>query len=106
MLYNGNSIGISLINTELLSDYKLLQNYPNPFNPSTTINFSIPVSSKVSLKVYDPAGREVSTLVNEFKSAGNYSVNFTAGSGLNSGVYFYTMTAGEFTVTKKLILLK
>jgi hypothetical protein len=102
----GNSIGISLINTELPSEYKLLQNYPNPFNPSTTINFSIPVSSKLTLKVYDPAGREVSTLVNEFKSAGNYSVNFTAGSGLNSGVYFYTMTAGEFKVTKKFMLIK
>lgn len=102
----GNSIGISLLNTELPSEFKLGQNYPNPFNPTTTINFSIPVSSIVTLKVYDPAGREVSTLVDEHKNAGNYEVNFTAGSGLNSGVYFYRITSENFTLTKKLMLIK
>jgi hypothetical protein len=102
----GNPIGISQSNTEHPSEYKLGQNYPNPFNPSTNINFSIPASSKVSLKVYDAIGKEVSVLVNELKSAGNYTVDFTAGSGLNSGIYFYTLIAGEFTMTKKLMLLK
>ena len=102
----GNAIGISQINTELPSEYKLGQNYPNPFNPATTIDFSIPVSSKVTLKVYDPVGKEVSTLVNEFRNAGNYSVNFSAGSELNSGIYFYKITAGEFISTKKFMLVK
>lgn len=102
----GNSIGISQFNTELPSEYKLGQNYPNPFNPATKINFSIRASSKVTLKVFDAIGKEVSVLVDEFKNAGNYTVDFTAGSELNSGIYFYTITAGEFTMTKKLILLK
>ncbi|MBK8550669.1 MAG: T9SS type A sorting domain-containing protein [Ignavibacteria bacterium] len=102
----GNSIGISLTNTQVPTAFKLEQNYPNPFNPTTSINFSIPTSSEVSLKVYDAIGKEVSVLVNEFKSAGNYTVDFTAGSGLNSGVYFYTLNADEFTLTKKLMLLK
>jgi len=100
----------------LLSDLYLSQNYPNPFNPTTTISYSIPVvetghapSLHVLLKVYDVLGREVATLVNEAKPAGNYHVNFNAGSacgGLTSGIYFYTLKAGEFTQTKKLILMK
>ncbi|MBS1517337.1 MAG: T9SS type A sorting domain-containing protein [Bacteroidetes bacterium] len=103
--YNGPS-GISQSGGILPSEYKLEQNYPNPFNPSTKINYSIPVSSKVTLKIYNTLGNEVSTLVNEFKSAGNYSAEFTAGSLLNSGVYFYTLTAGDFVSAKKFILLK
>jgi len=85
--------------------YSLAQNYPDPFNPTTTINFSVPKTSLVNLKVYDLLGREVTTLVNENKSIGNYSVRFNAGK-LVSGVYFYRMQAGDFVQTKKLILLK
>jgi len=85
--------------------YFLEQNYPNPFNPSTSISYSIPKSSFVTLKIYDVLGREIITLVNENKPIGNYSVHFN-GSELVSGVYFYRVTAGDFVQTKKLILLK
>lgn len=102
----GNSIGITLTNTEIPSEFNLGQNYPNPFNPVTKINFSVPVSSKVTLKVFDPLGKKVYELVNDFRIAGNYTVDFTASSGLNSGVYFYTLTSGQNSLTKKFILLK
>lgn len=85
--------------------YFLASNYPNPFNPSTTINYEVPSSMFVTLKVYDVLGREVETLVNEVKSAGKYSVTFD-GSKLSSGVYFYRMNAGSYTSTKKAILMK
>lgn len=87
------------------SAFELGQNYPNPFNPSTSIRFSIPVSGMVSLKVYNITGQEVASLVNEVKDAGNYVVNFDA-SKLTSGIYFYTITSGKFTETKKMLLLK
>jgi len=86
--------------------FALYQNYPNPFNPTTTINYSIPKASLVTIKVYDILGRVISTLVNGEKSAGNYSVQFSAIGGLSSGVYFYRMQAGGFVQTKKLLLLK
>lgn len=98
--------GVEPINSSVPSDFRLDQNYPNPFNPTTTINFSIPKASKVTLKIYDALGKEVTTLVDEFKNAGNYSTDFTAGSNLNSGIYFYTITADNFTDTKKLMLVK
>jgi len=101
-----NLVGISQISTEVPDMYSLSQNYPNPFNPSTTIIFSIPKSSVVSLKIYDVLGKEVATLVDEFKNSGTYSANFNAASSLTSGIYFYTISAGEFTSTKKLMLLK
>ena len=85
--------------------YILRQNYPNPFNPSTVISFQLTAFSKVILKVYDVLGREVATLVNGEKPAGSYKVNFDT-SKLASGVYFYRLTAGDFTQTKKMILLK
>jgi hypothetical protein len=84
---------------------KLFQNYPNPFNPTTTINYSIKSAGDVSLKVYDILGTEVASLVNEVKEAGNYSVSFDA-ANLPSGIYFYTLTTGNYLDTKKLILLK
>ena len=85
---------------------ELLQNFPNPFNPETTINFQIPFASHVTLKVYDVLGREVATLVDEFKQAGTYVETLHATS-LPSGVYFYKLqTANGFSETKKLILLK
>ena len=92
------------INT-LVQSYTLKQNYPNPFNPSTNIRYQIPKSSFVNLKVYDVLGREVESLINEEKPAGNYEVEFT-GTGLTSGIYFYQLTVGNFTQTKKMILLR
>ncbi|NWG28382.1 MAG: T9SS type A sorting domain-containing protein [Ignavibacteriaceae bacterium] len=87
------------------TEYSLMQNYPNPFNPATTISYSIPKNGLVSIKVYDILGTAVAELVNEVKEAGNYSVTFNA-NNLPSGIYFYTLTSGNFTATKKLILLK
>jgi len=87
------------------SEFALYQNYPNPFNPSTTIQYQIPQSGNVTLKVYDLLGEEIRTLVNEEKVAGNYEINFEA-SALKSGVYFYTLQAYNFRDTKKMILIK
>lgn len=86
-------------------DYGLYQNYPNPFNPSSKISYSIAEYGRVSLKIYDILGREVTTLVNEEKSAGRYEVIFNA-SGLASGIYFYRLQAENYVETKKMILLK
>lgn len=83
----------------------LEQNYPNPFNPTTSIKFSIPKQEFVNLKVYDILGKEITTLVNEVKSAGNYEVNFNA-SNLPSGTYFYRIQSGNYVETKKMILIK
>jgi hypothetical protein len=90
---------------QLPTEYVLHQNYPNPFNPSTKIEFKIPDAGLVNLKVYDLLGREVITLVDEDLQAGNYNINYDA-SGLASGIYFYTLQAGEFISTKKMIYLK
>ncbi len=83
----------------------LNQNYPNPFNPTTTIQYSLPEGSFVTLKVYDLLGREMRTLVNQRQSAGTKSVEFDAGS-LPSGLYLYRLQAGSFKATKKIILIK
>ncbi|MEZ4689157.1 MAG: T9SS type A sorting domain-containing protein [Ignavibacteria bacterium] len=99
------STSISELNSQLPDDYSLSQNYPNPFNPVTTINFSIPKQGLVSLKVYDIAGKEIMTLVNEQKSAGNYKVSFD-GVNLSSGAYFYRIESGDFSQVKRMILLK
>ncbi|MDR3625956.1 MAG: T9SS type A sorting domain-containing protein, partial [Ignavibacteriaceae bacterium] len=85
--------------------FKLEQNYPNPFNPVTVINYSIPKAGLVTIKVYDVLGREVKTLVNENKPAGNYNIEFNAGK-FASGVYFYRMHSGNYLETKKFILMK
>ena len=85
--------------------FKLYDNYPNPFNPSTTIRYSIPEASFTALKIYNALGKEVAALVNETKSAGTYEVEFNA-LDLTSGIYFYTIQAGSFKETKKMILLK
>jgi hypothetical protein len=87
------------------SAYRLEQNYPNPFNPTTNIRYSIPNASHVSLKVYDVLGREVATLVNEEQSAGNYVADLDA-TNLSNGTYFYTLKAGAFTDTRKMMVLK
>lgn len=88
-----------------VTDYALEQNYPNPFNPSTKIKFQLPKDGFVTLKVYDILGKEITTLINEEKSQGKYEVNFNA-SSLSSGVYIYKIQAGDFSASKKLILLK
>ena len=85
--------------------FVLSQNYPNPFNPSTTIRYNLPKEAMVSIKVYDMLGREMKTLIKEYKSAGSYNVEFNA-SNLTSGIYFYRLTAGDFTQVKKLVLMK
>jgi hypothetical protein len=85
--------------------YKLNQNYPNPFNPTTIISFSIPVQEKVSLKVYNILGMEVSTLLNEVQTTGNHSIRFNA-KNFPSGIYFYELRTGNFLDVKKMILLK
>jgi hypothetical protein len=88
-----------------LQTFQLDQNYPNPFNPSTTIKFQIPELSFVSIKVYDVLGKEITTLLNEEKSAGSYEIEFD-GTGLPSGIYFYQLKIGSFIQTKKMALLK
>ncbi len=85
--------------------FTLSQNYPNPFNPSTVISFQLPVTGKVSLKVYDILGNEVAVLVDEEKPAGNYKIDFN-GSNLASGIYFYTLRTNNFVQNRKMILLK
>ena len=85
--------------------FTLSQNYPNPFNPNTTIKFELPRTSNVTLTVHDILGREVSLLVNERQAAGVHEVKFDA-SGLASGVYLYRLQTGDFTQTKRLLLLK
>ena len=86
-------------------DFHLSQNYPNPFNPSTAISYELSAAGLVSLKVFDILGREVATLVNEQKQAGTYSTTWDA-SHLSGGVYLYRLQAGDFTETKRLVLLK
>lgn len=87
------------------AEFSLEQNYPNPFNPTTVINFQMPAASFVTLKVYDILGNVVKTLVDDFKSQGNYSVGFD-GSNLATGVYFYQLRAGTFVSTKKMLMIK
>ncbi len=90
---------------EIPAEYSLSQNYPNPFNPNTKISYSIASMGRVTLKIYNILGREISTLVNEEKPAGKYEVNFNA-SSLASGVYFYQLKASDYIQTKKMLLLK
>ena len=87
------------------SSFTLYQNYPNPFNPTTKIKYQLPEFSNVKLTIYDVLGRQIKTLVNQEKPAGNYEVEFD-GTGLPSGVYFYRIEAGKFSDTKKFVLMK
>ena len=89
----------------VVNEFNLEQNYPNPFNPSTQINYSLAERSNVTIKVYDVLGNEIATLVNTTQEAGAYDVNFDA-SKLSSGLYVYTLSAGNFTSSKKMMLLK
>jgi len=99
----------------LPQEFELFHNYPNPFNPTTLISWQSSVGSYQTLKVYDLLGNEVATLVDEYKAAGSYEVEFSAKGGsdsggnaydLPSGIYFYKLQAGSFVQTQKMILLK
>ena len=104
--YNtGSTIGITNISTEIPAGYTLSQNYPNPFNPTTNLEFGISDLEFVSLKIFNTLGKEVASLVNENLNAGTYKYSFDA-SGFTSGIYFYTIKAGEFTETKRMLLVK
>ena len=105
--FDGSFKYSNIVEVELSSplEFSLEQNYPNPFNPSTNIQYEISSRQFVTLKVYDVLGNEITTLVNEEKSADIYEVKFY-GTGLPSGIYFYTLSTGNFFSTKKMILLK
>lgn len=106
--YEGNvTVGVMGIgnNLDIPKEYALSQNYPNPFNPVTKINYALPKDGFVKISVYDILGREITTLVNEVRTAGYYSVDFDATS-FNSGVYFYKINAGTFSDIKRMILVK
>ncbi|MGA2669673.1 MAG: T9SS type A sorting domain-containing protein [Ignavibacteria bacterium] len=98
-------VGVPGNQSNIPDKYALSQNYPNPFNPATMITYALPKAGNVKLTVYDVLGREVKTLVNEYKTAGTYNVTFD-GSSLSSGLYFYRINAGSFTDTKKMVLVK
>ncbi|MBK9096993.1 MAG: T9SS type A sorting domain-containing protein [bacterium] len=99
--------GVTFIDNEPTqpTEFILEQNFPNPFNPSTVISYQLPVSSDVTLKVFDVLGNEIATLVNEYIPAGRYEVEFNAAS-LTSGVYFYQLRTEDYIAVKKMILLK
>ena len=99
------SVGIYDNQPAVPGEFRMSQNYPNPFNPSTTIEYSIGKPGLVTIELYNTLGQKVATLVNGNKSIGNYEVTLDA-SSLTSGIYFYTITAGEFSQTKKMLLLK
>ncbi len=106
----GDIIGIKTINSSAPSSFSLYQNYPNPFNPSTKIKFDVKDEGFVSLKVYDITGKEIAALVNERLKPGSYEALFNVldyeRKALSSGIYFYSLTAGNFRETKKMILIK
>jgi flagellar hook assembly protein FlgD len=95
---NGNS-------NQIPKTFALEQNYPNPFNPGTNIKFQLPKSEFVTVTIFDMLGKKVATLVNEQKEAGYYDIKFD-GTNYASGMYFYKIEAGNFTDTKKMILIK
>ena len=86
-------------------NFELIQNYPNPFNPSTTISFNLPKSGEVILSIYNLIGEEIKTLVEGFREAGTYTVNFNA-KGHPSGMYLYRLSTNGFTETKKMLFMK
>jgi len=92
---------------KIWGEFFLLHNYPNPFNPTTIISYQLPVSTKVSLKIYDILGRELAILVDEFQNAGLYNYQFTISNcSLTSGVYFYKLQAGKHFIVKKMVLVR
>ena len=102
---SGGQVSVDGPSQEIPLRSELLQNYPNPFNPSTTIRYTLPHSSFVTLTVYNTLGQQAAQLVNEQQGAGDHETVFR-GDGLASGVYFYRLEAGSFTSVKKLLLLR
>ena len=109
---DGMMLNIKIDNPTSLDDdkstpeaFELYQNYPNPFNPSTSISYKIPSTGYVTLKVYDAIGNEVAKIVDEIKSAGKHTVTFNA-SNLSSGIYYYKLQSGNYTETKKMLLIR
>jgi hypothetical protein len=100
-----NFIGVQQTGTLVPVDYRLEQNYPNPFNPLTTIKYQIPSAGNVTIEVFDINGKRISVLMDGFKDAGYYSLDFNV-TGISSGIYFYRMTSGNFTDSKKMIVVK
>jgi len=100
-----SSIGVEDNLQDIPAFFKLSQNYPNPFNPVTTISYQLPKSEFVNMSIYNVAGQLVETLLNGHKNAGYHSVLWNA-SGVSSGLYFYRIEAGEYTETKKCLILK
>lgn len=98
-------VGVGNQTSQVADAYKLYNNYPNPFNPSTKIKYAIPSKGIVTLKVYNTLGKEVAKLIDQFHTPGEYEYTFDA-SGLSSGIYYYTISSGNFTETKKMVLLK
>lgn len=106
MAGNINAIESSISQlTEFVTRFELSQNYPNPFNPTTNINFSIPGSANVTLKIYNDLGQELITLINGNLNSGSYKVDWNA-TEYTSGVYYYKIQAGEFIQTRKMLLIK
>jgi len=106
--FNGNFAYFNLSNEVSIgtpTKFDLSQNYPNPFNPSTTINYDLPYNGKATLKIFDISGKEVSTLINEFQTAGYYTISFN-GNNLSSGIYFYSLTSNDLVSTKRMLLVK
>ena len=98
-------VGVQKISTEIPEKYSLSQNYPNPFNPETNIEFTLPKTSFIKITVFDIAGKEVETLVNERLQSGTYKANWNA-SAYTSGVYFYKLVTDSYSETKKMVLIK
>jgi hypothetical protein len=105
MAYGTSAEKRMIQNNNTITNYSLMQNYPNPFNPSTNISYQLPEPGLVQLKVYDLLGKEVASLVNEFKPEGEYSINYNA-SGLPSGVYIYLLRVNGFVQNQKMTLMK
>ena len=105
VIRENNAVSVSGSGNSFINNYILEQNYPNPFNPGTIISFSIPNSGFTQLKIYDALGTEINSLVNEYKQSGNYDIEFNA-ENLPTGIYFYRLISGNYSDTKKMILLK
>ncbi|MDP7336967.1 MAG: FlgD immunoglobulin-like domain containing protein, partial [Candidatus Marinimicrobia bacterium] len=111
--YSGKSTALSIKDMVLITpeDYKLSQNYPNPFNPTTTIEYTLPIASKISISIFNVMGQEVASIIqNQDKPAGTYQVTWNgmdkSGSQVASGTYFYSMRFGNFTKTKQMTFMK
>ncbi|MCC6866269.1 MAG: T9SS type A sorting domain-containing protein [Ignavibacteria bacterium] len=105
VIYGTNLVAISNNNTGVPVNYSLKQNYPNPFNPTTKVSFDLSKAGMTKIAVYDVMGREVDVVVNKNMEAGSYSFDYNA-SKLSSGLYFYTLTSGDYKETKKMMLVK